>query len=525
MAGDVIVKRALISVSDKTGVVEFAKELQSNFNVEILSTGGTAKALRDGGVKVRDVSEYTGFPEMMDGRVKTLHPKIHGGLLALRGNPKHMEEAKRGGIEMIDLVAVNLYPFEATVAKKGVKMEEAVENIDIGGPSMVRSAAKNFESVAIITNPARYGDVLAEMRAKKGGVGIETRKRLAFEAYMHTARYDSAISNYLYGSFRGIVEKFPQFLPMNFAYAEKLRYGENPHQEAALYKSIPPAGEPCMANAVQLQGEKEMGYNNVLDGDSALELLREFNGDGAAAVVVKHNNPCGVAVGKTLREAFVKARATDMEAAFGGVVALNEAVGEDTAKEVITQLTDVIIAPDYSPEALEIFKQRKNMRVMKVGEIRKAEKKAKIEFRSVVGGVIAQDKNGELWKEMKVVTKRAPTPQEMEALKFAIKVCKHTKSNAVIYAKPGYTVAIGAGQMKRADSSRLGAMKAVESLKGASVASDAFFPFRDAIDVIAQTGATAIAQPGGSIRDKEVIDACDEKGIAMVFTGVRHFKH
>lgn len=524
MAGDVVVKRALFSVSDKTGIVDFAKELQG-FGVEIISTGGTTKALREGGVKATDVSEYTGFPEMMDGRVKTLHPKIHGGLLAVRSNPGHMEEAKRNGIGMIDLVAVNLYPFEATVAKKDVKLEEAVENIDIGGPSMVRSAAKNFESVAIITNPARYGDVLAEMNAKKGATGLETRKKLALEAFTHTAKYDSAISNYLYGSFRGIAEKFPQFLPLNFVYAEKMRYGENPHQEAALYRSVPPGSEPCMANAVQLQGEKEIGYNNVLDGDSALELLREFNNDGPAAVVVKHNNPCGVATGKTLREAFLKARATDPEAAFGGVVALNEVVGADTASEVITQLTDVIVAPDYSKEALEILTKRKNMRVMKVGEVKKAERKPKLEFRSVVGGVIAQDKNDALVKEMKVVTKRAPTKEEMDALLFAMKVCKHTKSNAVIYAKPGYTVAIGAGQMKRADSSRLGAMKAVESLKGASVASDAFFPFRDAVDVIAQTGATAIAQPGGSIRDQEVIDACNEKGIAMVFTGVRHFKH
>ena len=522
---EVTVKRALISVSDKAGVVEFAKELQSSYGVEILSTGGTAKALRAGGVKVKDVSEYTGFPEMMDGRVKTLHPKVHGGLLALRNNPDHMAQAKKNGVEMIDLVAVNLYPFEATVAKKDVKLEDAVENIDIGGPSMVRSAAKNFESVAIITNPARYGDVLAEMRANGGKLGLETRKKLALEAFTHTAKYDSAISNYLYGAFKGVVEKFPHFFPMSYAYAEKLRYGENPHQEAALYKSIPPASEPCMANATQLQGEKEMGYNNVLDGDSAMELLREFNNDGPAAVVVKHNNPCGVSLGKTLKEAFVRARATDIEAAFGGVIALNETVKEDTAKEIITQLTDVLIAPDYTPGALEILKQRKNMRVMKVGDIKKAPSSPKIEFRSVVGGVIAQDKNAALVKEMKVVTKRAPTKEEMDALLFAMKVCKHTKSNAVIYAKPGYTVAIGAGQMKRADSSRLGAMKAVESLKGASVASDAFFPFKDAVEVIAQTGATAIAQPGGSIRDQEVIEACDGHGIAMVFTGVRHFKH
>ena len=525
MPGDVAVKRALISVSDKTGVVEFAKGLQENFKVEILSTGGTAKSLRAGGVKVKDVSEYTGFPEMMDGRVKTLHPKVHGGLLAIRGNAKHMDEAKKNGVEMIDLVAVNLYPFEATVAKPGVKLEEAVEQIDIGGPSMLRSAAKNFESVAIITNPARYGDVLAEMKAKNGAVGLETRRWLAFEAYLHTAKYDASISNYLYGQFKGVAEKFPPMLPISCTFKEKLRYGENPHQEAALYRSVPSSTEPCMANAIQLQGEKVMGYNNVLDGDSALELLREFNEDGPAAVVVKHNNPCGVALGKTLKDAFVKARATDMEAAFGGVVALNEKVTEEVAKEIITQLTDVLIAPDYAPGAMPILAQRRNMRVMKIGDIKKAQRMPKLEFRSVVGGVIVQDKSDRLVNEMRVVTKRQPSKSELDALLFAMKVCKHTKSNAVIYAKPFYTVAIGAGQMKRADSSRLGAMKAVESLKGASVASDAFFPFRDAIDVIAQTGATAIAQPGGSIRDKEVVDACNEHGIAMVFTGVRHFKH
>ncbi|MDD5317417.1 MAG: bifunctional phosphoribosylaminoimidazolecarboxamide formyltransferase/IMP cyclohydrolase [Candidatus ainarchaeum sp.] len=523
-SGNVSVKRALVSVSDKAGIAEFAGALQSGFGVEIISTGGTAKELKSAGVKVEDVSDYTGFPEMMGGRVKTLHPRIHGGILARRANPGDAREAAERGIGFIDLVAVNLYPFEKTVASPHVALADAVEQIDIGGPSMVRSAAKNFESVAVVTNPSSYAGIIAELKSNSGALSLETRKRLALEAFAHTARYDAAISNYLYSAFSGTAEKFPRFPPFSFEKAAELRYGENPHQQAALYQSIPRAAGPCMANATQLQGGKGISYNNVLDGDSALGLLREFS-DSTAAVIVKHNNPCGVATGKTLREAFLKARATDPDAAFGGVVTLNETVDGGTAGEIITQLTDVIVAPDYSPEALRVFAQKRNLRIMRVGEIKAAERKPRLECRSVVGGLLVQDSDGLLWNEFKVVTRRAPTKEEIEGLEFALKVCKHTKSNSIIYAFSDRTVGIGAGQMKRSDSSKLGAMKAKESLKGASAASDAFFPFRDGVDVIAETGATAIAQPGGSIRDAEVVAAADEHGMAMVFTGVRHFKH
>ena len=518
---EVPVRRALVSVSDKSGIAEFAKELQASFETEVLSTGGTARVLRDAGIRVTDVSSVTGFPEMMDGRVKTLHPKIHGGLLARRDLPGHVTQAQQNGIGLIDLAVINLYPFEATIAKAGIRLEDAVEQIDIGGPAMVRSAAKNFASVAVVTSPSQYQPVLAELKGKNGALGVETRRKLALEAFTHTARYDAAISVYLAAQF------FPQpglpaMLPTAYGKEADLRYGENPHQKGALYLPEPRVGGPAMATAGQLHG-KQLSYNNILDGDTALETVREFASSPAVAII-KHSNPCGVAVGSTLRGAYIKAKATDSEAAFGGVVALNREVDAETASLITAQFTDVVIAPSYSADALAIMTQKKkNLRVMQCGPLTPPTKR--IEFRTVTGGLLAQESDDALFAELKTVTKRPPTDEELAAMKFAMTVCKHTKSNAVVYAFSDRTVGIGAGQMKRADSCRIGQMKASESLRGCAVASDAFFPFRDGIDIIASTGATAVIQPGGSINDQEVIDAANEHSLAMVFTGMRHFRH
>jgi len=509
--------RAIISVSDKSGLVEFAGGL-SKLGMEIISTGGTAKVLRESGIPVLEVSEVTGSPEMLDGRVKTLHPKIHAGILALREKKEHLQQLKEQGIGPIDFVVVNLYPFEQTVSKKNVKLDDAIENIDVGGPAMIRAAAKNYMNVGVVVDPSDYQMVLDELRKDKS-LSLQTKEMLAVKAFQHTARYDSIISNYLSKKFGG--EPFPKFLTPSFEKQMELRYGENPHQRASFYRELD-ADEASISKARKLQG-RELSYNNMLDAESALELLKEF--DETAVVIVKHNNPCGVAVNKDLKNAYIKAKATDPEAAFGGVVALNRAVDAETASQITTVLTDVVVAPAYSKEALQVFSKKQNMRVLELGNFSN-KRNERIELRSINGGLLVEERNTKLLLgEPKVVTKRKPTDEEMRALLFAWKVCKHVKSNAIVYAFEDRTVGIGAGQMKRSDASKLGAMKAVESLKGAVLASDAFFPFRDAVDIAAQAGVTAIIQPGGSRNDQESIDACNEHNIAMVFTGIRHFKH
>jgi len=511
------VRRALISVSDKSGIIEFAKGL-SELGVEIISTGGTAKILREKGIPVKEVSDITGFPEMLDGRVKTLHPRIHAGILAVRSKKEHLEQLGKHGIEEIDLVVVNLYPFEQTISKKVFKHEDAVENIDIGGPTLIRAAAKNYESLGVVVDPADYSEVLTELK-KNRSLPLQSRERLATKAFQHTARYDALIAGYFEKKFG--TDMFPKFFTLSFEKQMELRYGENPHQKASFYRDLE-SDETSISKARKLQG-RDTSYNNMLDADSALELLKEF--EEPAVVIVKHNNPCGVATNKNLRDAYLKAKATDPEAAFGGVVALNGTVDGETAEQITSLLTDVVVAPGYSKEALEIFSKKKNMRVLELGKF-STKKKERMETRSINGGLLVQERNTKLLiGEPKVVTKRKPTEAEMRALLFAWKVCKHVKSNAIVYSFEDRTVGIGAGQMKRSDSSKLGAMKAVESLKGAVLASDAFFPFRDAVDIATQAGVTAIIQPGGSRNDQESIDACNEHNIAMVFTGVRHFRH
>ncbi len=507
-------KRALISVSDKTGVVEFAKELVRKHGYSILSTGGTAKLLSQNGVPVTEVSDYTGFPEMMDGRVKTLHPKIHGGLLCLRGNPDHMRQAEEHGIGMIDMVVVNLYPFESTVAKPGCSIEDAIENIDIGGPSMLRSAAKNHASVTVVCDAKDYPRVLEGLR--KGGEELAAlRRSLALKVYQRTSAYDAAISNYLNEKFNS--GALPETLNIGLKMAQKMRYGENPHQGAALYGDF-------FKYFRQLQG-KELSYNNIVDINAAAELISEFDGKPTVAIL-KHTNPCGVASCETLLDAWKQAFATDTQAPFGGIIAVNKRLCGDLAEVVSKIFCEVIIAPDFSDEALEIFSKKKNLRLM-VSTYSKAPKRV---LKSVVGGVLVQEGDDieELKENMKVVTKRAPTEEEWRAMLFGWKVVKHVKSNAIVYAGCERTLGVGAGQMSRVDSSRIAVWKAECAglpLKGSVVASDAFFPFADGLVAAAKAGATAAIQPGGSVRDEEVIKAADENGMAMVFTSVRHFRH
>ncbi|MCD4740660.1 bifunctional phosphoribosylaminoimidazolecarboxamide formyltransferase/IMP cyclohydrolase [archaeon] len=515
-------KKALISVSDKTGIVDFAKALQKK-DIEILSTGGTAKTLKEAGIKVTEVSYYTGFPEIMNGRVKTLHPKIHAAILANRKDPAHMKQLEDLEIEPIDLVVTNLYPFEDTIAKP-VQLFEAIEKIDIGGPSMVRAAAKNHDSVCILTNPKEYTPFLEELET--GAISEETRRKLAIKAFQLTAHYDTIIEKYLTTALPG-EKTYPKYLNLTYKKNIDLRYGENPHQKAALYKEHN-IREPSLANAKQIQG-KQLSYNNILDLDAALRLLREF--DEITAVVLKHNNPCGVATANTLVNAYKTALSTDSMSAFGGIVALNRNVDEDTAKEITSMFMEAVIAPSYSKEALDVFSKKKRLRIMQVDGITTKEKK-ELTLRKIAGGILVQDKDTALLEgsidQLQVVTKRKPTEEEKEAMLFAWKVCKHVKSNSVIYANANRTIGIGAGQMSRVDSSVVGSMKAKNAgldTKGTALASDAFFPFRDGIDAAAKAGVTAIIQPGGSIRDQEIIDACDEQEIAMVFTGMRHFNH
>ncbi len=516
------VRRALISVSDKTGIVEFARELKS-FDVEIISTGGTAKALRNAGIEVRDVSDVTGFPEMMDGRVKTLHPKIHGGLLGVRDNPSHQASMQEQGIEPIDLVVINLYPFEKTIARHGVTLEEAVEQIDIGGPAMIRSAAKNFPDVAVITSEHMYDELIDQMKIHHGATPLSLRQKLASFAFTTTFIYDANISTYLTEIAFPIEEPEPsESLPIRVSNElEKqldLRYGENPHQQAALYVT---SGENGVAQAELLSG-KEMSFNNYVDADAAWHLVSDF--DEPACAIIKHTNPAGVGLGSSNEEAYRRALETDPVSAFGGIVAFNQKVDLPAAQAVVEIFTEVVVAPDYDENSLQVLKTKKNLRVLRIPSTGHNERR---EYRQISGGMLVQTRDKHRLKpsDLKVVTKRQPTPEEIEGLMFAWTVCKHTKSNAIVYAHAGQTVGVGAGQMSRVDSVKLGAMRAQIPVAGSVMASDAFFPFRDGIDEAAKHGITAVIQPGGSMRDAEVIAAADEHGLAMVFTGIRHFKH
>lgn len=515
------ITRALISVSDKTGIVEFSKEL-AKFGVQILSTGGTAKLLRDANLTVMDVSDFTGFPEMLDGRVKTLHPKVHGGLLGMRSNPEHVATMKEHGIENIDMVIVNLYPFEATVAKPGCKLEDAIENIDIGGPTMLRSAAKNHPDVTVLVDSCDYAEILKEMNKNAGAVSSQTNFRLAVKVFQHTAAYDGAISNYLGARLTAEVQKFPQTFTIQVQKAQDLRYGENPQQIAAFYtdKQI---NEPCVSNAVQLQG-KELSFNNIIDLDAAIETVKEF--EQSAAVIIKHTNPCGAALADSPLAAYLKARECDPVSAFGGIVGFNRQVDAETAQELTSTFLEAVIAPGYSEEALAIFTAKKNVRVMQIPSIENHTITG-YDLKKVVGGLLIQARDSGMIKALdcKIASERIPTSAEYEALDFAWRICKHIKSNAIVFTNKDQTVGIGAGQMSRVDSSRIAVQKALLPIPGTVLASDAFFPFRDGVDAAAEAGVTAIIQPGGSVRDEEVIKAANEHGIAMLFTGMRHFRH
>ncbi|MEH2511405.1 phosphoribosylaminoimidazolecarboxamide formyltransferase/IMP cyclohydrolase [Nitrobacteraceae bacterium AZCC 1564] len=523
------VTRALLSVSDKSGLIEFARAL-SQHGIELVSTGGTSKVIADAGLKVRDVSELTGFPEMMDGRVKTLHPNVHGGLLAIRDNPDHAKAMKDHGIGPIDLLVVNLYPFEATV-DKGASEEDCIANIDIGGPAMIRAAAKNHGDVAVVVEASDYQAVLDELAANNGATTLSLRKRLAAKAYARTAAYDAAISNWFANQLK--IEA-PDFRAVGGRLIQALRYGENPHQTASFYKT--PERRPGVATARQLQG-KELSYNNINDTDAAYECIAEFDAKRTAAcVIVKHANPCGVAEGKDLVSAYRKALACDSTSAFGGIVALNRTLDADAARAITEIFTEVIIAPDATDEAIAIVATKKNLRLLLAGGLPDP-RAAGLTAKTVAGGLLVQSRDNAVVDDMalKVVTKRAPTEAELQDLRFAFRVAKHVKSNTIVYAKDLATVGIGAGQMSRVDSARIAARKAEDAAKelglgapmtkGSVVASDAFFPFADGLLVAIEAGATAVIQPGGSMRDNEVIAAADQHGIAMVLTGTRHFKH
>jgi phosphoribosylaminoimidazolecarboxamide formyltransferase / IMP cyclohydrolase len=529
MPDSILLQRALLSVSDKTGVVDLGKALAAR-GVELVSTGGTAKALRKAGLTVKDVSDLTGFPEMMDGRVKTLHPMVHGGLLAVRDNPEHAAAMEEHAIGAIDLVVVNLYPFEATVAS-GADRDTVIENIDIGGPSMVRSAAKNHAYVTIVTDPADYPELLAQLD-EAGGTTLAFRKRMAARAFAATAAYDAMISKWFAYADQG--EKFPAQVSMSRVLSGTLRYGENPHQDAALYL---PGGPHTrgLPQAEQVQG-KELSYNNYNDANAALELAAEFRGQDPAIVIVKHANPCGVAQAGSLLEAWEGALACDDVSAFGGIVAANRPLDGATAEAICKIFTEVVVAPDADEDAKALFAKKKNLRLLLTGDLPDP-RRAGQTLAIIAGGILVQDRDNATISrdDLKVVTKRAPTEQELNDCLFAWTVARHVKSNAIVYAKDGITAGIGAGQMNRRDSSRIAAMKAKEAAEkfgwsaprtvGSAVASDAFFPFADGLLAAAEAGATAVIQPGGSIRDDEVIAAADEAGLAMVFTGMRHFRH
>jgi phosphoribosylaminoimidazolecarboxamide formyltransferase / IMP cyclohydrolase len=515
------IQRAILSVTDKTGLVDFARKLFA-LGVELISTGGTAKLLRDSDIAVKDIAQLTGFPEMLDGRVKTLHPKVHGGILHRRKDPAHCAAVAEHGIQPIDMVVVNLYAFERTAAKAGVQVEELIENIDIGGPSMIRSAAKNFHDVAVVTSPADYNAIAEELVKSGGELSSATKWRLAQKAFATTAAYDSAIASTLEGigangrfAFQE-ANNFPQTLRLSFNKIGDLRYGENPHQKAAMYSDGSGKG---VANGRQIQG-KELSYNNIVDLQAAWDLAQEF--EEPVCAIIKHTNPAGTATGKTLLEAYKKALECDPVSAFGGVIGVNRPVDGAAAEEMAKLFLEVIAAPAFDEAAKAKFASKKNLRLVEVTDARE-----KWVLKNVSGGILLQDADVRFLAEsdLKVVTKRAPTPEEKRALLFAWKVCKHVKSNAIVYARDGQTVGVGAGQMSRVDSCKIGAMKAVLPLKGTVAASDAFFPFPDGVEEIAKVGATAIIQPGGSVRDREVIETADRLGLAIIFTGIRHFRH
>jgi phosphoribosylaminoimidazolecarboxamide formyltransferase/IMP cyclohydrolase len=523
------VTRALLSVSDKTGLAEFARIL-ADYGIELVSTGGTAKALKDAGLRVLDVAELTGFPEMMDGRVKTLHPKVHGGLLAIRQHPAHAQAMAAHGIRPIDLLVVNLYPFEATVARDAA-FDECIENIDIGGPAMIRAAAKNHADVAVVVEPADYGTVLAELAQHAGSTTLALRKKLAAKAYARTATYDAAISNWFATELH---DAAPAYRAFGGHLAEALRYGENPHQSAAFYRA--PEARFGVATARQAQG-KQLSYNNINDTDAAYECVAEFDpGQTAACAIIKHANPCGVAEGASLVDAYRRALACDRTSAFGGIVALNRALDADAARAITEIFTEVIIAPDATEEAIAIVAAKKNLRLLLAGGLPDP-RASGLTVKSVAGGLLVQSRDNATVDEMQLrtVTKRTPTGAELEDLRFAFRVAKHVKSNTIVYAKRHATVGIGAGQMSRVDAARIAVRKAEDAAreaglaepltKGSVVASDAFFPFADGLLVAIEAGATAVIQPGGSVRDDEVIRAADDHGVAMVFTGTRHFRH
>ncbi|TFI59503.1 bifunctional phosphoribosylaminoimidazolecarboxamide formyltransferase/IMP cyclohydrolase [Sphingomonas parva] len=530
MQDQVKVRRALLSVSDKTGLVDLARAL-ANHGVELVSTGGTAKAIREAGLDVKDVSELTGFPEMMDGRVKTLHPKVHGGLLAVRDDPAHAASMAEHAIGAIDLVIVNLYPFAQTVAR-GAERDEIIENIDIGGPSMVRSAAKNHAYVAIVTDPGDYAELTRALDETEGATSLDFRKYLAAKAFAATAAYDAMIAQWFAFGDQG--QMFPETLPLTLRRGEALRYGENPHQKAALYLPIGPHSRG-IAQAEQVQG-KALSYNNYNDADAALELVGEFAGKGPACVIVKHANPCGVATGGSLLQAYQAALACDSVSAFGGIVALNEPLTREAAEAIAAIFTEVVIAPDADDGAREVFALKKNLRLLLTGALSDPHRPG-LALKSIAGGYLLQSRdNGHVSPSaLKVVTRRAPSERELADCLFAWTVAKHVKSNAIVYAKDGATAGIGAGQMNRLESARIAAWKAKDAAEkagwaeprtiGSAVASDAFFPFADGLLAAVEAGATAVIQPGGSIRDEEVIAAADEAGLAMVFTGMRHFRH
>jgi phosphoribosylaminoimidazolecarboxamide formyltransferase / IMP cyclohydrolase len=556
------IRRALISVSDKTGIVDFAQELKS-FGVELISTGGTAKTLRDAGIDVLDVADITGFPEMMDGRVKTLHPKIHGGLLALRENSEHVAAMEKHGIEPIDMVVINLYPFEQTVSRDDIKLEEAIEQIDIGGPAMIRSAAKNYRDVAVVTSPDLYRQIRTEMILDDGALTLATREQLARLAFMRTAFYDSAIFPYLSSNLEGArgskmfppvpeiiermstymnlfstamkslhgdeleqveEEKFPERQQLSLNKISDLRYGENPHQAAALYgmSSTAVTNLPAGIAAAEQLGGKEMSFNNYVDADAARQLVCDFH--ETACAIIKHTNPAGAATGGTVEEAYRRALACDPISAFGGIVAFNRTVDVSAAQAVVEIFVEVVIAPDFDDAALKVLTAKKNLRVLRTGQ---PQGRGGFEYKQISGGMLVQEQDEhKLTREtLKFVTTRTPSEKEIEDLLFAWTVCKHTKSNAIVYARDKQTIGVGAGQMSRVDSVKIGAARAQLPVAGSVLASDAFFPFRDGLDEAAKHGITAVIQPGGSVRDEEVIAAANEHGLAMVFTGIRHFKH
>lgn len=512
------IRSALISVSDKTGISEFAKALNS-MGVKILSTGGTAKALRDAGISVTDVSEHTGFPEMLDGRLKTLHPKIHGGLLARRSNEKDMADIEKHGIEPIDMVVVNLYPFEETISRADVKFSTAIENIDIGGPTMLRSSAKNFEDVAVVVDPRDYERVKEEMQSLKGELSYKTMLELAKKVFKHTSRYDTLIADYLSGITGG--NELEETLTMTFRLSSPLRYGENPHQKADVYSER--TDGLSLLNARKIQG-KEMSFNNYYDAHSALMLALEFK--EPACAIIKHNNPCGCAIGEDALSSYIKAVKTDPVSAFGGVLAFNTEVDAKAGVAITEIFLEVVIAPSFTEEAIKVFSKKPNIRLLEMPDMLKRPLGGR-DIKRIAGGLLIQDFDTMEVDVSKLspVTKRKPTPEELSGLSFAWKVCKHVKSNAIVYAFKDRTVGIGIGQTSRVYSAKIGAINALEPLKGAVVASDGFFPFRDGIDTIYGFGVTAVIQPGGSLKDDEVIKAADEHGMAMLITGVRHFKH